>query len=41
MLDVAFVLILLVLELKFEGFSIESCRSMVAMMDFDESGLLA
>ncbi|KAI2805674.1 Calpain-1 catalytic subunit [Blomia tropicalis] len=27
-------------ELKFEGFSTESCRSMVALMDFDESGKL-
>ena len=27
-------------EIKFSGFSIESCRSMVAMMDADESGKL-
>jgi hypothetical protein len=25
-------------EYKFEGFSMESCRSMVAMMDDDKSG---
>jgi len=30
----------LILEFKFDGFSIETCRSMVAMMDFDHSGKL-
>lgn len=27
------------IEIKFDGFSVEACRSMIAMTDLDESGL--
>lgn len=33
-------LIIMMTEFKFEGFSLESCRSMVALLDSDRSGKL-